>query len=204
MRQNIPGNYPAVVFDRRHVRNAVMVDYSDHPLKPSGMTVLVLDIHNFSGFFGKNRLQKGRIKDLLTRFFTTFSKLVADNDGTILKFIGDAIFCAFHIDPDNPRLREICREMLCVYHEQIMPDFGETDVAIIVMQSSELLEGFIGSDQYLEWSVFGVGINKMFHVIKEIDSAGLAVFIDPTGTVLDAFDSGGKKVTFPPEQATQA
>jgi hypothetical protein len=179
---NIPGNYPALAFAHHHVQNELFIEYNASELISTGKTLVLLDIHKFSSYCAIHRGDRKQIEQLLKQYFCVFAAEICQRDGMILKFIGDAIFCVFQKDTDD--LIETCCELLSNYRATFCPKYPPTDLAIVIMQSVELLEGFVGCDEYLEWSIFGVGINNMFNVIKKHPTEGRVTVISSAGEVL--------------------
>lgn len=99
------------------------------------------------------------VVDLLNRFFDVVVAAVADEDGTVNKFVGDAALCVFgapldHPDPATAALRA-ARAMLAELRERV----PNCDVGIGV-SCGTAVAGNIGAAERFEYTVIGDPVNE--------------------------------------------
>lgn len=113
-----------------------------------------------------------RIVDTLNGYFERTTGSIFDDDGVIIKFIGDAIFAAWGApipDPDAPR--KAVRAAWKLYESDKLMVDGQELRTRIGIHFGEVLAGNIGSSRRVDYTLIGdavnlaarlEGINKMF------------------------------------------
>ncbi len=125
------------------------------------MTVMFTDVAGFTGL--SERLGDGIIP-LLSRYLDLVSAEVSANNGTIDKFIGDAVMAfwgAPAMDPDHAV--KSCRTALGSQRELrdagVVDDRGEPLRIRIGINTGDMLVGNIGSEVRLNYTVIGDAVN---------------------------------------------
>lgn len=128
------------------------------------VTILLSDLRGFTAL--SERYSPLEIIDLLNRYFTAMTEVIAHYGGTIDKFMGDAMMVVFgspkqHVDDLN-------RALSCAVAMQIALDTLNRDNALlgypplymgIGMNTGEVVAGNLGSDIYSEYTVIGDHVN---------------------------------------------
>ncbi len=131
----------------------------------SEVTVLSSDIRGFTRMTAK--LDAEDVVDMLNCYFSALVDAIFRHDGTIDKFIGDAILAVFgspEPDPDHhanavraaiamqTALKEV--NMARMARGQVVCEMG------IGLHCGPVLHGFIGSDERMEFTVIGDTVNR--------------------------------------------
>jgi adenylate cyclase len=132
--------------------------------RQSHLTVLVSDIRGFTQLTAQVGAQ--RMNDLLNELFPLLIEPIHENNGTIERFVGDAIFAVFGSpEPDDHQHEHAVRaalEMQKVANEMMRFRAGrhlETCEIGIGIDCGEALHGFIGNAKRLEYAVVGTPAN---------------------------------------------
>lgn len=134
-------------------------------VRPGGairpLTVMFADI---AGFTGLSERLGDKIIPLLSRYLDVMSAEIAAHDGTIDKFIGDAVMAFWGAPAANPdHALSACRAMLAcqraLQNAGICDDLGQPLRIRIGLNSGEMLVGNIGSDVRLNYTVIGDAVN---------------------------------------------
>ena len=125
------------------------------------MTVMFADI---AGFTGLSERLGDQIIPLLSRYLDVVSAEIAENNGTIDKFIGDAVMAFWGAPAENPHhALAACRAALAcqriVRESNIVDDRGQLLKIRIGINSGDMLVGNIGSDVRLNYTVIGDAVN---------------------------------------------
>jgi adenylate cyclase len=104
---------------------------------------------------------------MLNDYFSALTECIFRNDGSIDKFVGDAILAVFGSpDPDPQHRRkavqaavEMQRAMVEVNRRRSQRSETVCEIGIGV-HSGEVLHGFIGSPERMEFTVIGDTVNK--------------------------------------------
>ncbi len=125
------------------------------------MSVMFVDL---AGFTRMSERLEDQIIPLLSRYFDAVSTTIQSNDGTIDKFIGDAVMAFWGAPATNPdHAIDCCRTALAC--ARVMRDSGLVDdtgnpVRIrIGINSGDMLVGNIGSEVRLNYTVIGDAVN---------------------------------------------
>ena len=80
---------------------------SDFDLRPGGklvdVSVIFTDLENFTTI--SEKLDPKEVSEILTTYFGQTTKWILNNRGTIIKYIGDAVFAAWGAPIDEPAAR---------------------------------------------------------------------------------------------------
>jgi len=131
----------------------------------SEVTVLCSDIRGFTRI--SSSMDAEDVVSMLNDYFTALTECIFRNDGTIDKFVGDAILAVFGSpDPDPQHRRkavqaaiEMQRAMVEVNRRRSQKLEQVCEIGIGV-HTGEVLHGFIGSPERMEFTVIGDAVNK--------------------------------------------
>ena len=133
--------------------------------KPGGavqeLTVMFIDI---AGFTGLSERMGDRVVPLLSDYLDLASEAIAANEGTIDKYIGDAVM-AFWGAPTAQQEHALlcCRAALscrrAIEKSELADDHGHPLQIRIGINSGRMLVGNIGSERRLNYTVIGDAVN---------------------------------------------
>jgi adenylate cyclase len=141
------------------------------------VTVLFADLVGFTSW--SEKMAAGELASLLTRFFTLASEAVFSQDGTIDKFIGDAVMAFFGAPIDQPdhavravsAALKVQEEMVAWNRERAAR--GEFPVAVrIALNTGEVIVGEIGSERRVDYTVLGNAVNVAARMEEFVAGAG--------------------------------
>lgn len=130
--------------------------------KRTNITVLFADIRGFTNF--SESLDPERLFNILNRYLAGAAEAVLEQEGTIDKFMGDAIMAFFNAPIPQPdhALRAVraalaIRETLLKLHQELSPElqlsFG------LGIHYGEALLGLVGTEKRLEYTAIGDCVN---------------------------------------------
>jgi adenylate cyclase len=132
--------------------------------RQSHITVLISDIRGFTQLTAQLGAQ--RTGDLLNEYFPSLSDAIFAHNGTIERFVGDAIFAVFGSpQPDNQQHESAVRAALAMQAASAaimksrLARKAETCEIGIGIDCGEALHGFIGNAERLEYTVIGEPAN---------------------------------------------
>ncbi len=141
------------------------------------VTVLFADLVGFTSW--SEKMAAGELASLLTRFFTLASDAIFSQDGTIDKFIGDAVMAFFGAPIDQPdhavravsAALKVQEEMVAWNRERAAR--GEFPVAVrIALNTGEVIVGEIGSERRVDYTVLGNAVNVAARMEEFVAGAG--------------------------------
>jgi adenylate cyclase len=119
------------------------------------VTVLMADVRGFTAL--SRRLDAADVVRMLNDLFSRFIPIVFQYDGTVDKFIGDAVLAVFGSpDPDDQQWLKAVQAAVAM--QAAAPEAGSMRVGIGV-HSGEGLHGFVGSEELMEYTVMGSTVN---------------------------------------------
>jgi len=156
------------------------------------VTVLFADIRNFTRLV--QHVELPLLRRFLNEFFSIFTETVFRYQGTVDKFMGDAVLSLFGapVQQENPHLaavqaawmiRSRFRELQARWLVQSI-EFAKVDLGVAVT-CGPLFIGNIGSDQRLDYTVIGNAVNFAQRLAAE--STECCIYI--TQPVRDAVES---------------
>lgn len=139
-------------------------------LRPGGewvkpVTILFSDLRGFTVFSARQRPDD--IVELINEMFGEFNKILIKNQAIIDKYVGDAILAVFGSpEPDQDQWEHAVQAALEM--QQVMPSLAErwkkrglpaleTGIGI---HTGEVVHGFVGSAERLEYTVIGDTVNQ--------------------------------------------
>ena len=138
-------------------------------LQPGGdksqVTILFCDIRNFTSRTAA--METGEVVDMLNDYFAALVQVIFQFDGTIDKFMGDAVLAVFGSpEPDARQQEKAVRAALAMQAAMVEVNReraarGEVTCEVgIGVHCGEVLHGFIGAPERLEFTVIGVAVNR--------------------------------------------
>jgi adenylate cyclase len=140
----------------------------------SEVTILSSDIRGFTATTAKMDAQD--VVDMLNSYFTALVSAIFRHDGTVDKFIGDSILAVFGSpEPDADQHGKAIRAALAMQAainevNEARRSRGQTVCEMgIGIHCGEVLHGFIGSEERMEFTVIGDAVNR---TSRYCDAAG--------------------------------
>ena len=135
---------------------------SDFDLKPGGKlvdaTVIFTDLENFTTI--SESLDPAEVSKILTDYFGQTTRCILENKGTIIKYIGDAVFAAWGAPIDEPqhaiRAAEAACDLRCLTELEIRGKRLRTRIGI---HSGKVLAGNLGSAYRFDYTMIGDAVN---------------------------------------------
>lgn len=128
------------------------------------MTVMFCDMVGFTKM--SEHMDAAKLTQLLNQFFTRMTHVILRNQGTLDKYMGDAIMCFWGAPLDLPNHAELaCKtalEMmreLAALNEEWKEKHGFTIGLRIGINTGEMSVGNMGSDQVFSYTVLGDNVN---------------------------------------------
>lgn len=154
------------------------------------MSVFFSDIENFTTM--SEDMQPEALALHLSEYFEVLSTLIASHDGTVDKYIGDAVMAFWGAPLPNPhhavdacRAALLCQNELSVLNQKWLGQGKPVMLTRIGLCTGSCVVGNIGSTQRMNYTVLGdtvnmasrlEGVNKVYHTnILIADSTYLAV-----------------------------
>ena len=135
---------------------------SDFDLKPGGkvvdVTVIFTDLESFTSI--SENLDPAEVSEILTSYFGQTTKCILENKGTIIKYIGDAVFAAWGAPIDEPhhaiRAAETACDLRCLSELVV---HGKTLRTRVGIHSGKVLAGNLGSTYRFDYTMIGDAVN---------------------------------------------
>ena len=151
------------------IRRELLAKSRAGKLRPGGekseVTVLFSDMRGFTAMSAK--MDADDVLDLVNDYLPVLSEGLFKHDGTIDKFLGDAILAVFGSpDPDLQQHEKAVRAGLAMQEavrKLNVERAARGDVTVEVgigIHCGVVLHGFIGSEQRLEFTVIGDAVNR--------------------------------------------
>jgi adenylate cyclase len=145
------------------------------------MSVMFIDL---AGFTGLSERLGDRIIPLLSRYFDGVSVEIQSHNGTIDKFIGDAVMAFWGAPSPNPdHAVDCCRAALgcrrAMEQAGLVDDRGEPVRIRIGINSGDMLVGNIGSEVRLNYTVIGDAVNIASRLEGTNKAYGSTIIIGP-------------------------
>lgn len=145
--------------------------------RTKSVTILFADLVGFTTW--SEKMAAGDLAAMLTRFFTLASEAVFSQDGTIDKFIGDAVMAFFGAPFEQPdhavravsAALKVQEEMAQWNRERVAR--GEPAVEVrIALNTGEAIVGEIGSERRVDYTVLGNAVNVAARMEEFVAMAG--------------------------------
>lgn len=135
---------------------------SDFDLKPGGklvdVTVIFTDLESFTTI--SEDLDPAEVSEILTSYFGQTTECILKNNGTIIKYIGDAVFAAWGAPIDEPRHAMRAAETACdLRYLSELKIHGKTLRTRVGIHSGKVLAGNLGSSFRFDYTMIGDAVN---------------------------------------------
>ncbi|MGB9635145.1 MAG: adenylate/guanylate cyclase domain-containing protein [Candidatus Micrarchaeia archaeon] len=129
------------------------------------VTVVFTDVRGFTSL--SEKLDPKQIVELLNGHFDIITEEIFNEDGTVLKYIGDATMAVFNA-PVQKENHAVCAIKACVkiqnrmreYARMVKKKYGVNNFSIgIGVNTGEVVMGNIGSYRYMDYTVIGDTVN---------------------------------------------
>ena len=135
---------------------------SDFDLRPGGklvdVSVIFTDLENFTTL--SEKLDPKEVSEILTTYFGQTTKWILDNRGTIIKYIGDAVFAAWGAPIDEPEHALRAAEAACDLRRLTELEIhGKKLRTRIGIHSGRVLAGNLGSEYRFDYTMIGDAVN---------------------------------------------
>ncbi len=128
------------------------------------LSILFTDIRGFTSI--SEKLSPQQVVSLLNRYFTPMTALVRDNQGTLDKFMGDALMAFWNAPLDVPEHAKLAvssalsmQESLGALNSELREEFGvEIRIGVGVHTGSAYV-GNMGSDDLVNYTLIGDNVN---------------------------------------------
>jgi adenylate cyclase len=138
-------------------------------LRPGGtkseVTVLFCDICGFTQ--SAAQMDAHDVVDMLNQYFQPLIEAILNHDGTVDKFVGDAILAVFGSPQADPQQHEKAVRAALGIQQAVQATSqlraARSDVTCQVrvgVHSGEVFHGFVGSAERLEFTVIGDAVNR--------------------------------------------
>ena len=175
----------------RYLSPAVAAEIADQPEEADGLlggqlmdvVILMSDIRGFTGFT-QEMTEQGKVKDLVTRLNQYFSEVVNavhSEQGTVDKFIGDAVLAVFGAPLKQSRsknVRSAVRTALALQRQLTVLNHGWEQQGqkpwqqVVVLSHGWVLSGNIGCASRMDYTVVGDAVNtasRLETIAKQTD-----------------------------------
>ncbi len=151
------------------LRSTLLQKAQEGKLKPGGqksqVTILLSDLRGFTRV--STGLPSETVVEMLNDYFSALVEVVFQYDGTVDKFMGDAILAVFgspEIDPDHAMKAVRAAIGMQAAAERVNSRRKAAGLPYcelgIGLHTGEVLHGFIGAEERLEYTVIGDTVNK--------------------------------------------
>lgn len=133
--------------------------------KKSEVTILMCDLRGFTRTSAE--LACGDVVAMLNDYFSVLGDIIFEHDGTIDKFIGDAILAVFGSpEPDPEHASKAVQAALAMVEAVATINARRAAAELprcgagVGVQTGEVLHGFIGNAERMEFTVIGDAVNR--------------------------------------------
>ncbi len=148
-----------------NIEDSLSSDYSAGQPRLVDMSVLYLDVVNFTGYSESS--PPAKVVKMLNDLFGLCEVVIRENFGDIDKFIGDAIMAVFHDAGDAVRAGIKLLDTALPEMNKIRREHDEPEVQVrIGINSGPLLQGDVGTGERRDLTVIGDTVNVAARVEK--------------------------------------
>jgi adenylate cyclase len=120
--------------------------------------VVLTDLEGFTTL--SEHMDPKELSEVLTAYFGQTTRCILENNGTIIKYIGDAVFAAWGAPVDEPahaiRAAEAACDLRCLTELEVRGNKLRTRVGI---HSGKVLAGNLGSSFRFDYTMIGDAVN---------------------------------------------
>ncbi len=154
------------------------------------MTIMFSDIRGFTSISEGFKTDPQGLVRLINRYLTPMTDLITSKDGTIDKYMGDAIMAFWNAPIDDPdHVRHACDAALAMQAKtlelnQVLKAEAEAEGRAYVpikigvgVNSGEVFVGNMGSDQRFDYSVIGDDVNLASRLEGQTKTYGVGIVV---------------------------
>lgn len=146
------------------------------------LSILFSDIRNFTDI--SESYEASQVVDLLNIYFSEMTEIIFKYNGTLDKFIGDAIMCFWGapVKVDNHAIQsvycaiEMQKGLTAVNRKLLEKGYPRLEIGVGI-HSGKVILGNIGSDKKLDYTIIGDGVNLASRLEGLTKSYGCSVLI---------------------------
>lgn len=158
----------------------------------SNVTLLLSDLRGYTAT--SKGMSPEEVVEMLNDYYSELVGVVMDYQGTIDKFIGDAILAVFG-SPETDQYQDVNAVRAAAVMQQTIRYVNERREAEgkkfcdlgIGVPKGEVLHGFIGSEERLEFTVIGDAVNRAARLCDGADAGQVLVSPELKETLPDRF-----------------
>lgn len=169
------------------VRALLLNQARDGKLRPGGVkseiTLLVCDICDFTRQCAK--MDARDVVDMLNNYFQPMVETIFHHDGTVDKFVGDAVLAVFGSPEADPQHHQKAVRAAQAIQQAVQATSqaratrGEAACRVrIGLHCGEVFHGFIGTVDRLEFTVIGDAVNRSFRYCEGADEGEVVISPD--------------------------
>ena len=154
------------------------------------LTVLFSDIRGFTTLTETHAQAPERLTALLNRYFTAMTAVILAHDGTIDKYIGDAVMAFWNApldDPEHPRHACLAAlgmmQRLDLLNQELIEEHAASDLPFqplrigVGVETGLCFVGNLGSAQRFNYSVIGDAVNVAARLEASTKTYGLPIVV---------------------------
>ena len=129
------------------------------------LSILFSDLRDFTTLSEQFKSNPQELTDLINKYLTPMTGCVIDNNGTVDKFIGDALMAFWNapIDDEDHRVNTInCALEMFVLLDKLNIELKEKDIELrmgIGVNTGDVVVGNMGSNQRFDYTCLGDAVN---------------------------------------------
>lgn len=146
------------------------------------VTVMTTDIRGFTSI--TERLEPAEVVDLLNLFFEEMVEIIFENEGTLISFVGDALWAVFGLPAERPDdAARAVRTAIAMRRRVAEMNSDETLQAIgglrigTAIHSGPVLAGSLGSVRRVEYTVIGDTVNTTSRLEESNKKLGIDLLL---------------------------
>jgi len=148
------------------------------------LTIMFTDIRGFTPISEQYKTDPQGLTSLINRYMTPMTALVMENEGTVDKYIGDALMAFWNAPLDVPDQRRLATETAIQMLERLdllnkeLEDEGLIPLRIgIGINTGTVVVGNMGGEQRFDYSVLGDAVNLAARLEGQSKAYGLTFLI---------------------------
>jgi adenylate cyclase len=148
------------------------------------LTIMFTDIRGFTPISEQYKTNPQGLTTLINRYMTPMTALVMENEGTVDKYIGDALMAFWNAPLDVPDQRRLATETAIQMLERLdllnkeLEDEGLLPLRIgIGINTGTVVVGNMGGEQRFDYSVLGDAVNLAARLEGQSKAYGLTFLI---------------------------
>ncbi|HII72673.1 TPA: adenylate/guanylate cyclase domain-containing protein [Candidatus Woesearchaeota archaeon] len=155
----------------------------------SNITVFFMDIRGFTKM--SERLPPEKVIELLNRYFDIATSVLFKYDGTVDKFVGDAVMALFNA-PTNVKDHQLKAFKAALEIQQELKAWGKIEAGI-GLHCGDCIVGNIGSKHMMDYTAIGDTVNTAARLEGQTSAGDIVVSEDVYKEIKEVFTSKHKE-----------